>query len=465
MILTSITSSLLEQLIAFANEQIINQPVLSAYRFSEFDYYFIFPKTNLNICLFPEFPHFRLENETTNNEQIFDPINLKLLEKNLLLKIDCASTLGLITFHFENDYALHLELRGNRSNLILTINNLIEGAHRSENSSIRVIARDFDYAMPPIQRLPAGKYYDDNPNQRAKELYQSALQKFQLDHLKSQIKRECETKIQKNERALNNVQNDFIEANKWELYKKQGEILFINLKSIPRGLSEISLPDPYLPDGIINIPLDPKSSHQITATKLLKKAARMQRAVDKIQARIDLLKNQQNKLQAILTQINSSNSTEELAKFVNPEKILSVKVPSKINVPGALKPKVFRIAMGWTLMVGKGPKSNDHLTFRIARAEDYWLHARDAGGAHCILQGPRPNSIPDRQTLLIAASIAAYFSRSRTSSKAPVDYTLKKYVRKPAKAPAGLVTITYEKTLMVQPMEPTDDMMIKTENS
>jgi predicted ribosome quality control (RQC) complex YloA/Tae2 family protein len=62
----------------------------------------------------------------------------------------------------------------------------------------------------------------------------------------------------------------------------------------------------------------------------------------------------------------------------------------------------------------------------------------------------RQGGIP-RRTLLQAAQLAAYYSQARNEGKVEVSYTLKKYVRKPRKAPQGLVTITQEKTVRVSP--------------
>jgi len=61
--------------------------------------------------------------------------------------------------------------------------------------------------------------------------------------------------------------------------------------------------------------------------------------------------------------------------------------------------------------------------------------------------------VPDKNILLKAASIAAYFSKAKHSSKAPVIYTEVRYVRRIRKA-AGKVNVTKEKQLMVTPLEP-----------
>ena len=51
--------------------------------------------------------------------------------------------------------------------------------------------------------------------------------------------------------------------------------------------------------------------------------------------------------------------------------------------------------------------------------------------------------------LKTAAMLAAYFSKGRFSSQVPVDYTLKKNVRKPKGAKPGMVIYDNQKTLFV----------------
>ena len=92
------------------------------------------------------------------------------------------------------------------------------------------------------------------------------------------------------------------------------------------------------------------------------------------------------------------------------------------------------------------------LTLRAALADlpDVWLHARHSAGAHVILRWPGPGNPPARD-LQEAATLAALHSKARTSGSVPVDWTLRKYVRKPRKAPPGRVSIDRAQTLFVEP--------------
>jgi predicted ribosome quality control (RQC) complex YloA/Tae2 family protein len=100
--------------------------------------------------------------------------------------------------------------------------------------------------------------------------------------------------------------------------------------------------------------------------------------------------------------------------------------------------------------VGRGARSNDQLTFRESSPSDVWLHARDAAGAHVVLRWQRDEPPPARD-LEEAALLAAWHSRARGSALVPVDWTRRKYVRKPRGARAGLVTMTRGETVFVRP--------------
>ncbi|MBK8233084.1 MAG: DUF814 domain-containing protein [Candidatus Eisenbacteria bacterium] len=94
------------------------------------------------------------------------------------------------------------------------------------------------------------------------------------------------------------------------------------------------------------------------------------------------------------------------------------------------------------------------MTHVLAHPEDLWFHAHGVPGSHVVLRREGRKDNPSAKTMEEAAAIAAFFSKARHAGKAPVIYTLKKYVRKPRKAPAGLAMVEREKMIMVQPRDP-----------
>ena len=102
------------------------------------------------------------------------------------------------------------------------------------------------------------------------------------------------------------------------------------------------------------------------------------------------------------------------------------------------------------VLVGRSPRNNAELTFRIARPDDLWFHARGVPGAHVVLRIDSSRA-PTTAELRSAAELAAYHSKARTSGTVPVDYTARKYVRKQQSALPGLVWYTNAQTIDVTP--------------
>jgi len=105
---------------------------------------------------------------------------------------------------------------------------------------------------------------------------------------------------------------------------------------------------------------------------------------------------------------------------------------------------------GWRVLVGENSAANDYLTVRLARPNDYWFHVRGGPSAHVVLQTHGQPGRVQKEGLVFAAKLAARHSPSKHSTLVSVDYTLKKYVRRPKGASSGLAVYTHEKTLHVE---------------
>ena len=92
---------------------------------------------------------------------------------------------------------------------------------------------------------------------------------------------------------------------------------------------------------------------------------------------------------------------------------------------------------------------NDYLLRHLAKDNDLWFHSQGVPGSHVLLRIGRGE--PKQGSILEAATIAAYYSRGRGSTRLPVDYTLVKNVRRPKGAKPGMVTYFHQKTVMVKP--------------
>jgi predicted ribosome quality control (RQC) complex YloA/Tae2 family protein len=123
----------------------------------------------------------------------------------------------------------------------------------------------------------------------------------------------------------------------------------------------------------------------------------------------------------------------------------------KPALPGGGVPLHVQSRDGFTILIGKNSRQNEEVTFRQATANDIWLHARGVPGAHVIIKGAG-RDVP-RSTIEQAASLAAYYSQSRGTTTAPVDYTLQRHVRHMKGGGPGMVIYERERTVYAVPSE------------
>ena len=245
-----------------------------------------------------------------------------------------------------------------------------------------------------------------------------------------------------------------------EKLKLYGELLTANMYSVPSRSDKAAVLNYYSdPPETILIPLDPRLTAAENAQRYYTKYRKAKLA------REHALKMQQetagelsylDELLYTLSCCESENELNEIRQELIAEGYLKDEssrkdrrgnVSSKQKIPPS-KPHCFVSRDGIQILVGKNNRQNDKLTMSIASPEDTWLHVKDVHGSHVIIK--KGGSVPDT-TLFDAAVLAAYYSKARGSGSVPVDYTLVKYVKKPAGAKPGMVIYTHQHTVYVAP--------------
>jgi predicted ribosome quality control (RQC) complex YloA/Tae2 family protein len=128
----------------------------------------------------------------------------------------------------------------------------------------------------------------------------------------------------------------------------------------------------------------------------------------------------------------------------------SLRARGRAGGQSALPPhRVFVGGSGARILVGRGAEKNDALTFHVARPHDLWLHAKNRTGAHVIVPLDKGASCP-AEVLVEAAHLAAHFSEARDERVVEVQYTPRRYLRKPRGSPPGLVVVDREKVLVLR---------------
>ena len=226
--------------------------------------------------------------------------------------------------------------------------------------------------------------------------------------------------------------------------RSAADLLLARLRDIPAGAARAVLQG--FDGAEVVLELDPALTPQGNADALYERAARAARGRERLPALQRAVQKQADALGALAGRARAGEATAEELRAALPRR-------EERGAPDegkALPYRVFRSSGGLEIRVGRGARFNDDLTFHHAAPGDVWLHARHAAGAHVVLRWGKPGNPPARD-LGEAAVLAALHSKARTSAVVPVDWTLRKHVRKPRGAPPGTVSPDRVKTVMARP--------------
>ena len=238
----------------------------------------------------------------------------------------------------------------------------------------------------------------------------------------------------------------------WRIY---GEIITSNLYRMERGMSRLTAVNYYDPDcKELEIPLDIRLSPQENAAKYFKKYTKAKTAEKYISQQLQKAKIELQYLESVLQELTLAESEQDfndIRSELSDGGYLRSKGGKKQPFQRPSKPREFLSTNGFRILVGRNNRQNDRLTTKLSDKWDLWFHTQKIHGSHVILSTGGVQ--PDDQSIMEAASLAAYFSQAQNSTKVPVDFTQIKYVKKPASAPPGMVIYTNYQTVLADPNE------------
>ncbi|WP_085992444.1 Rqc2 family fibronectin-binding protein [Oceanobacillus senegalensis] len=279
--------------------------------------------------------------------------------------------------------------------------------------------------------------------------------KAERDRVKQQAKdldRFIKNEKNKNERKLKKHQKTMMKAENADQYQRLGELLTAHMHLVSQGDKEVKVIDYYDPDQKeIVISLNRNKTPSENAQSFFKTYQKLKTSKQVVEKEIEKTKDEINYFKQLLQQIEvaSVDDIEEIRDELRDEGYLKKQRKGKKNKnkPAKPVPEKYISSDGTEILVGKNNKQNEHLTMKLARRDEIWLHTKDIPGSHVVIR----NQEPSETTLTEAAQIAAYFSKSQNSSTVPVDYTKVRHVKKPNGAKPGFVIYENQKTVFVTP--------------
>lgn len=246
-----------------------------------------------------------------------------------------------------------------------------------------------------------------------------------------------------------------LDAGRAETVRQEADLLMANLHRVPEAAVSVVLDDYYAPGATRTIGLDPDLSALENATRRYAHVKRLVAGAEVRAGRVAMLKEEAAQLEAALaegaTLANAAVVGELRARLVGGGLLraeVSVQQQVRADVYGGKRVRSTTVE-GWEILWGENAEANDYLTSRLADPEDIWLHARAVSSAHVVIRTHRkPDKVPI-SVIREAAALAGSHSAAKHSSVISVDYTRKKYVRRPRSASPGQVLYTNERTITV----------------
>lgn len=264
-----------------------------------------------------------------------------------------------------------------------------------------------------------------------------------LDALRESLREEINNAREKWRKTKESCEKALEEWGDVERFYQMGSLILANLRLARKGVDSITVENFFAEQRRnITIPLSKELNPQQNADRYFQLYRKGKKAVEELRERIKMAEEELNALDKRYEEVMRCQTPEEL------EALREGKETKKEEKGKPVLPNV-RSSDGFLIQYGKNARQNE-LLLRSSSPDDIWLHTRGAKGAHVVIRREGKKEVPFR-TIREAAQLAAYLSAARGARVVPVDWTLRKYVRKPRKSEKGFVTYTREKTLMVQP--------------
>ena len=298
--------------------------------------------------------------------------------------------------------------------------------------------------------------HDESISSIIESFYANKDAKERINQRASDFKKSISIKLDRLYNKLKKQKIELKESDNANIYKIKGELITAYIYMIEKGMDFVEVQNFYEEDcPLIKINLNKNLTPSENAQKYFKRYNKLKHAKKEITTQIGLSLEEINYLENIILSIDNCDNLAELDDIKEELQKLGYmrgKVKSKKDKNNlTTKPNEFLSSDGFTILVGKNNKQNDFLTLKIANNDDLWMHTKNIPGSHVIIK-TEGKEIPE-STIFEGAMLAAFFSKSKMSSQVPVDYTLKKNVKKPNGSKPGMVIYETNSTIYVTPSE------------
>lgn len=284
-----------------------------------------------------------------------------------------------------------------------------------------------------------------------KAFYDYQYKKQTFEEAKKKLLTALGSGVKKLEKRLGAINQKLLDCNDADQVKLKGELITANIYALSRGMEGFEAVNYYDEEGgKIKIALDRTLTPSQNAQKYYKRYAKLKRTQETVTAQKLETEQRLNYLNSINAHICAAENLadlEEISEELKQIGLIKAANDSKKQKAKLTPFRTFEIG-GFKVIAGRNNLQNDRLLKYIS-GNDLWLHTQTYHSSHVAILCEGKNA--PEGVLLAAAEICAYYSDGRGGGKISVDYTRRKFVKKPPAANAGFVIYTDYKTILVEP--------------
>jgi len=288
-----------------------------------------------------------------------------------------------------------------------------------------------------------------------------------LSALRARLESAVKKRLDRARRLEERLRSDESSLEEPPSLRRRGELILAGLSRARRTRDgrSVFLPDTFDSEEMeTEIEVDPRLSLPKNAERFFTRARRAERARVELAKRLEAVGKEVSFWEGFECDLRDASTVVELEALEREagDEGLSFppsRKPAKTRPPEALGPRSFRSHRGNAILVGRSGRSNDELTFDVAKPDDLWFHASGVPGAHVVVRVPSGETADERE-IQEAAELAAYYSKGREDTAVDVIVTERRNVSRIKGAPRGLVKLSSAgetRTLRVTPRRPEND--------
>lgn len=279
------------------------------------------------------------------------------------------------------------------------------------------------------------------------ELFYLALVKGNFEKEKNELHKKLQDQLKKTNSYLTKANGKLEELKNSSPPSQLADVIMANLHEFSPGKLSVDLMDFYTGKSV-TIQLKPQQKPQDYAAQLYRKSKNRKLEWEQIEKTLSNKETLKRDLENQISQLEEIQDFRGLKAFKKQEESENPALKKTTSLPF----KTFEVE-GFPVWVGKSAKDNDEMLRGYVHKDDIWLHARLVPGSHVVIKTKGHSNVPP-MVLERAAELAAFYSKYKSESLAPVIHTESKYVRKVKGSAPGSVKVDRENVIMVKPKGP-----------